>query len=151
MTPSNEFFMEIALEEAQKSFEKDEVPVGAISVLNNKIIARSHNLSINNNDPSAHAEINVIRETCKSIKNYRCPGVRIFVTLEPCAMCYSALVHSRVSEIVFGAYDFKTGVCGSCLDFSKNISFNHKPIINGGILEKKCSEILKSFFYLKRN
>ena len=107
-------------------------------------------LSIKNNDPTAHAEIQVIRKAGIELNNYRLNGSTLYVTLEPCPMCYSALVHARIERIVFGAMDPKTGVCGSCADFSSLDCFNHKIKINGKILEKDCSTLLKSFFKLKR-
>ena len=148
---NNEEFMSLALDEAEKALAYEEVPVGALLVIDNKIISKSHNMVIRNQDPTAHAEINVIRDACEIIRNYRLKDARIFVTLEPCTMCYGAIVHSRVSEIIFGARDTKIGACGSCTDFSKTNFFNHRPKITGGILEQKCSVILKEFFKSRRS
>jgi len=152
MTDTNfhKFFMQKALEEAEESLLKNEVPVGAIVVLNAKIIGRGHNQSILKNDPTSHAEIEAIREASKNLKNYRLTGAEIFVTLEPCAMCYGAIVHSRISRIYFGADDPKSGVCGSCDDYSKKKYFNHRPHITGQILREECSIVLKNFFKGKR-
>jgi len=147
----DESFMRFALIEAQKSKSIDEVPVGAIIVMNNEIISRSYNQSISQNDPTSHAEINVLRNAAKKVGNYRLTGATLYVTLEPCAMCYGAIVHARVSRLVFGAYDPKTGVCGSSSNLHEQAYFNHSPQITGGVLGKECSLILKDFFKERRN
>jgi tRNA(adenine34) deaminase len=139
-------WMEYAIEEAYKAQETGEVPIGAVIVKSSKIIAKAHNQSISNNDASAHAEIQVIRAAGKKLKNYRLNGSSIYVTLEPCAMCFSAMIHARVERLIFGAYDPKTGVCGSCGDLTNEIFFNHKIDIIGGVLEEKNSKVIKSFF-----
>ena len=105
--------MKIAIKEAEKSLLKNEVPVGAIIVLNDEIIGRGHNQSISKNDPTSHAEIEAIRSASKRLKNYRLTEASLYVTLEPCTMCYGAIVHSRISNIFYGASDPKSGVCGS--------------------------------------
>jgi tRNA(adenine34) deaminase len=143
-------WMNIALEEAEKSKKKDEVPVGAVIVLDGEIIGRGHNQPISKNDPSSHAEIEAIRDAAKNIENYRLNGANIYVTLEPCTMCYGAIVHSRISNIFFGAPDPKSGVCGSCEDLSQRYYLNHRPLIMGQIMEQECSKILKDFFKAKR-
>jgi len=143
-------YMKIALLEARNALEVGEVPVGAVIVLKNKIIGTGHNLSITHNDPTLHAEIVAIRNACKKIRNYRLTGASIYVTLEPCTMCFGAIIHSRVSNIFFGANDKKSGVCGSCEDLNQKKYFNHKPSITGQIMTKECSKILKDFFIAKR-
>jgi len=145
------FWMQFALEEAKKSFAINEVPVGAIIVFDGEIIGRGHNNPLLNNDPTSHAEIEAIRDASRNIKNYRLTGADIYVTLEPCTMCYGAIVHSRISNIFFGASDQKSGVCGSCEDLSEKKYFNHKPHITGEIMNKECSKILKDFFKAKRS
>jgi len=147
----NDFFMEHALKEAKKSFLMDEVPVGAIIVIDSEIIGRGHNRPILNHDPTSHAEIEAIRNASEKIKNYRLKGADMYVTLEPCAMCYGAIVHSRISNIFFGAYDKKSGICTSCDNFSLKSYFNHKPKITGNVMEKECSKILSDFFKAKRS
>jgi len=147
----DESFMRLAFIEAQKSKSLDEVPVGAIIVMNNKVISRGHNLSISQNDPTSHAEINALRSAGNKVGNYRLTGATLYVTLEPCAMCYGAILHARVSRLVFGAYDPKTGVCGSSTNLHEQACFNHTPNILGGILEVECSLILKDFFKKRRN
>ena len=144
------FWMQEALIEAEKSLSKNEVPVGAVIVLNGEIIGRGHNQPILKNNPTSHAEIEAISNATENINNYRLSGADIYVTLEPCTMCYGAIVHSRILNIFFGARDQKSGVCGSCEDLSKKNYFNHKPHITGQILEKECSKILTDFFKSKR-
>ena len=147
----DENFMRFALIEAQKSKSLDEVPVGAIIVMNDRVISQGHNLSISQNDPTSHAEINALRNAAKKVGNYRLTGATLYVTLEPCAMCYGAIVHARISRLVFGAYDPKTGVCGSTFNLHEQACFNHTPYITGGVLEGECSLILKDFFKERRN
>jgi len=142
--------MKLALLEAQKSKEIDEVPVGAIIVLDGEVISKNHNQSISQNNPTAHAEINAIRNAAEYIGNYRMNETSLYVTLEPCAMCYGAIIHARISRLVFGAYDTKTGVCGSSIKLYEQACFNHSPEIIGGVLEEDCSSILKDFFKEKR-
>jgi len=143
--------MKLALLEAEKSYRLSEVPVGSIITMGDRIIASSHNRTINDNDPTSHAEINAIRKASKKMGNYRLTGTTMYVTLEPCSMCYGAIIHARISRLVFGAYDTKTGVCGSSVNLLEQIFFNHTPEIKGGVLEKDCSSILKQFFQDKRN
>jgi len=148
---SDEQFMKLALQEAQKSKVMNEVPVGAVIVINGKVISKSHNKSISQNDPTSHAEINAIRKASVNLGNYRLTGSTLYVTLEPCAMCYGAIIHARITRLVFGAYDSKTGVCGSSIKLHEQECFNHAPAIKGGVLEKDCSLILKDFFKKRRN
>jgi len=143
--------MKMAILEAKKAEKIGEVPVGAVIVFNNKIVSSGFNQSIKDNDPTCHAEVAAIRNAAKKLKNYRLTGANIYVTLEPCAMCYGAIIHSRISNIYFGASDPKSGVCGSCEDFNKNVCFNHRPEIYGRILENECSDILRNFFKKKRS
>ncbi len=145
----DEFFMRKALAEAEKSLEKKEVPVGAVLVSGNKVLGRGHNEPILRNDPTAHAEITAIRKACLKEKNYRLPGSELFVTLEPCAMCLSALVHARVKRLVFGAYDPKAGAVESMMKFPFEKT-NHRIEIKGGVLADECGKILKDFFQKKR-
>ena len=145
----DEFFMGKALAEAEKSLEKKEVPVGAVLVSGNKVLGRGHNEPILRNDPTAHAEITAIRKACLKKKNYRLPDCELFVTLEPCAMCLSALVHARVKRLVFGAYDPKAGAVESMMKFPFEKT-NHRIEIKGGVLADECGKILKDFFQKKR-
>ena len=148
---NDNLFMEIALLEAIKSKEINEVPVGSVVVFGDKIIGKSHNQPISKFDPTSHAEINAIRQAARKIGNYRLTGASIYVTLEPCAMCYGAIIHSRISRLIFGAYDPKSGVCGSSIKLYDQGCFNHKPEILGGVLSDSCSSILKDFFKDKRS
>jgi len=127
------------------------VPVGAIIIMNGEVISKSHNKSISQNDPTSHAEINALRNAASKVRNYRLTGATLYVTLEPCAMCYGAIVHARITRLVFGAYDPKTGVCGSSIKLHEQACFNHSPEITGGVLEEDCSLILKDFFKERRN
>ena len=146
----DEKWMQIAIDEAIKAKFENEIPVGAILIKNGEIIAQAHNQPILKNDPTAHAEIQVLRIAGKKLKNYRLNTSTLYVTLEPCSMCLSAMMHARIERIVFGAYDSKTGVCGSCVNLTDADFFNHKIQTHGGVLETKCSKLLKDFFKLQR-
>ena len=142
--------MQAALKEARKAKRKNEVPIGAVAVLDGKIIARGHNCPIMTTDPTAHAEIVTLRRAAKKIGNYRLPEVILYVTIEPCAMCAGALVNARVRELHFGAKDPKAGACGSVLNVTGNKKLNHRIKVHAGILEKECRELIKEFFKEKR-
>ena len=142
--------MHAALAEAKVAAEEGEVPVGAVVVAGGEIIARGHNRSETDNDPSAHAEIVALREAARKAGNYRLTDGTLYVTLEPCAMCMGALVQARIERLVFGAYDPKAGAAGSAIDLSDSPSFNHRFEINGGVLADACGAILKAFFESKR-
>jgi len=143
-------YMQIALKEAEKAKANSEVPVGAIIVHNRKIIGKGYNQTITLSDPTAHAEITAIKQASNFLANHRIVDSEIYVTLEPCSMCYGAIIQSRISRIIFGAYDSNTGVCGSCLKLQDEDCFNHRPNIIGGVLGANCSKILKDFFKAKR-
>ena len=138
--------MREALKEAQKAFELDEVPVGAVAALNGKVIARAHNKREALADPTAHAEIICVKKAAKKLGGWRLSDVILYSTLEPCAMCAGAIIHARVKELVYGADDPKAGACGSKLDITKQGLLNHKLKITKGVLEEECSGILKRFF-----
>jgi len=139
-------YMEQAIIEAKKAFELDEVPVGAIIVYKGDIIARAHNLRENFNNALAHAEILAINEACKKLNSWRLDNCELYVTLEPCPMCAGAIINARISSVYFGAYDPKGGACGSVVDLFKKGSFNHSPVLYGGIMEDACEGLLKEFF-----
>ncbi len=143
-------WMMLAIKQAKQAQEVGEVPVGAILIQNNQLISSARNQSISNNDPTAHAEIQLLRSAGKKLNNYRLSDTTLYVTLEPCAMCLGAIVHARVSRIVFGAYDQKSGVCGSCIDLPNSQCFNHSISIQGGILTDQCKELLQQFFKSRR-
>ena len=149
-TKNDVFFMQQALKCAQKAYCKDEVPVGAVIVENNKIIARGYNKSITLNDTTAHAEIIALRKACKKLNNYRLNDCSIYVTIEPCSMCAGALVHARIKNIYFGAKDVKTGACGSVFNIVNSNKLNHNINVIGGLLEQDCAKIIKEFFKNKR-
>ena len=146
----DEKWMNFALEQARKAEKEGEVPVGAILVKDDLIIARAHNKPISTNDPTAHAEIQLLRAAGEELKNYRLPGTTLYVTLEPCAMCLGAIMHARIERVVFGAHDPKTGVCGSSENFMEASCFNHKIDIASGVLENESKQLLKNFFNSRR-
>lgn len=146
----NDFFMKKALEEAQKAFLKDEVPVGAVIVRNGEIIAAAHNCRELSKDATAHAEMLAIREACKVLGGWRLLGCDMYVTLEPCAMCSGAILQARIERLYIGAMDPKGGSAGSTLDLFEDYHFNHRTEVSKGILEAECSQILKDFFKRKR-
>ena len=147
----DEKWMQIAIQEAIKAKKEGEVPVGAVLVKDGVLIAKAHNQPISKNDATAHAEIQLIRVAGKKLQNYRLNGSTLFVTLEPCAMCFGAMVHARVKRIVYGAHDPKTGVCGLYEDLVSTNCFKNKINITGGVSERKCSQLLKKFFESRRN
>ncbi|MCR4662823.1 MAG: tRNA adenosine(34) deaminase TadA [Endomicrobiaceae bacterium] len=149
ITNKDIYFMQQALKCAQLAQEKDEVPVGAVIVKDNKIIAKGFNKSISLKDATAHAEIVAIRKACKKLNNYRLTDCSIYVTIEPCSMCMGALILARIKNLYFGAKDIKAGACGSILDISK-IKTNHKINVYSGLLEQECATIIKQFFKNKR-
>ena len=146
----DEKWMSFALEQARKAEKEGEVPVGAILVKDNLAIARAHNKPISSNDPTAHAEIQLLRAAGEKLKNYRLPGTSLYVTLEPCAMCLGAIMHARIERVVFGAHDPKTGVCGSSENFMEASCFNHKIDLASGVLENESKLLLKNFFNSRR-
>jgi len=146
----DEKWMSLALEQARKAEEEGEVPVGAVLVKDSLLIAKAHNQPISKNDPTAHAEIQLLRAAGKKLKNYRLTGTSLYVTLEPCAMCLGAIMHARVERVVFGAHDPKTGVCGSSENLINAKCFNHKINLASGVMENECRQLLKNFFNSRR-
>jgi tRNA(adenine34) deaminase len=142
--------MRAALAEARKAAAAGEVPVGAVVVLHDDIIASGHNSSIASCDPSAHAEIIALRAAAASAGNYRLPEATLYVTLEPCVMCTGAIVQARLQRVVFGAYDSKAGALGSAADLSDSRALNHRFEINGGLMADECGELLRTFFAARR-
>ncbi len=137
--------MKAAYAEAKKAYLIAEVPVGAVIVYNNKIIARGHNTRETNQSVLGHAEINAIKKASKKIGSWRLEECDIYVTLEPCPMCSGAIIQSRIKNLYFGAYDLKSGACGSVLNLFEH-PFNHKVNVTGGVMEEECSRIIKDFF-----
>lgn len=146
----HEEFMKIALTEAKKAFDKEEVPVGAVIVQNGKVIAKAHNLKETKNDTTCHAEILAIQKASKKLKKWRLTDCEMYVTLEPCSMCAGALINCRLKKLYIGTMDEKTGACGSVLNLLEDYKFNHIVEIETGILRQDCEKILKDFFKFLR-
>ena len=146
-----EQYMNLAYELAQKAYKKDEVPVGAVIVCNNKIIATGYNKRQKTQDATNHAEVIAIKKACKKLKTFRLNECTLYVTLEPCVMCAGTIINARIGKVVFGAYDKKFGCCGSLYNLLGERKFNHHPEVVGGVLEDKCSKILTNFFENKRS
>ena len=144
-------FMQIALAQAQLARAAGEVPVGAVLVANQEVIAVGHNQPISQNDPSSHAEMVVLRKAGDVLKNYRLPQTTLYVTLEPCMMCSGAIMHARVSRVVYGAKDPKTGCVHSVLQLFDHAQLNHHTMVEGGVLEEECAQVLKDFFKERRS
>lgn len=145
-----EKFMRYAINMAVAGGLSDEVPVGAVIVKNGEVIAQAHNQKEGKNCAVFHAEIEAIIKACERLNNWYLDGCDIYVTLEPCAMCTGAIINSRIENIYFGAYDEKSGCCGSVYNFTTDKSFNHRPNIVGGILKEECAELLSDYFKNKR-
>ena len=143
-------FMRAALREAARAAREEEVPVGAVVVLDGRVIARAHNRPITPHDPSAHAEILALRRAGRKLGNYRLGGCSLYVTIEPCAMCAGAIVHARVRRLVFGAGDPKSGACGSALRILNHSRLNHRVEVRKGVLKEECAAILREFFASRR-
>lgn len=141
-------FMELAYQEALKCLDKDEVPVGAVIVKNNQVISCGHNLRETTNLATAHAEIIAINEACKKLNSWYLDECVLYVTLEPCVMCSGAIINSRIKRVVFGAFENRWLALSTIYD--SNLPVNHKPEIISGILQDKCSKIIKDYFKNKR-
>ncbi len=146
----NSAFMKEALREAEKALKKGEVPVGAVIVKDGKIIARGHNLREQKQNALSHAEIECINSACKALNSWRLEDCTLYVTLEPCPMCTGAIINSRISTVVFGAFDLKAGSMDSVINLC-DYPYNHKPEIYGGIMEDDCKELLERFFTALRS
>ena len=142
--------MEAALAEARRALEAGEVPIGALLVIDGAIVARGFNRPIGAVDPTAHAEVNVLREAARVTGNYRLTGATLYVTVEPCLMCVGAMVHARVGEVVFGAAEPRTGALVSTMRAQDSPGHNHRLAVTGGVLEAPCRELMQSFFREKR-
>ncbi len=145
-----ELWMREALVEARKAAAAGEIPIGAVLLVNGKIIARGHNHAIGLNDPTAHAEIQALRHGAHAMRNYRIPGSTLIVTVEPCAMCAGAMIHARVEEVVFGAPDPKGGAICSHFQLAQAPQLNHRMEVTGGVLEEECAGLLREFFAARR-
>lgn len=147
----HETFMRIAIEEALAASRAGEVPVGALVVVAGEIRGRGHNLRESLNDPAAHAELIAIRQAAAATGRWVLEDSTIYSTLEPCPMCASAIVQSRVGHIVFGARDLKWGACGTLYDIPRDRRLNHQCLVTGGILAEECAKILREFFRARRS
>jgi len=143
--------MRESLRLAARAAERGEVPVGALVVKDGKVIGRGYNAPISSKDPTAHAEIQALREATKNLGNYRLEGCSLYVTLEPCAMCAGAIIHARIARLVYGAADPKTGACGSVVDLFSEKKLNHHTEVTGGILAVEAGRLLSDFFAARRD
>lgn len=143
-------YMQLALQLAQQAAVAGEVPVGALVVREGEIIGRGYNAPICSNDPSAHAEIQALRDAARAMGNYRLVDCSLYVTLEPCAMCAGAIQHARIARLVYGASDPKTGACGSVIDLMQEARLNHHCTVEGGVLAAECGALLSEFFSARR-
>lgn len=141
-----EFFMREALKEAQKAYDQEEVPIGAVVVLNGEIIGRGHNLREKEQDATLHAEIKAIRQANQHLGSWRLEDCELFVTLEPCPMCSGAMILARMKKVIFGAFDPKAGTAGTFMNLLQDSRFNHQVEVEQGVLEEECQQILRSFF-----
>jgi tRNA(adenine34) deaminase len=143
-------FMRLALEEASRATTVGEVPIAAVLVQNSDVLASAHNLRESLQDPTAHAEMIVIRMAAEQLRSWRLTDTTLYVTLEPCPMCAGAIVQSRITRLVFGAWDPKAGACGSLFDIPADRRLNHRVDIVGGVLEQESRSLLQNFFRPKR-
>lgn len=151
MTRGHDYWMAMALDEARNAYEELEVPVGAVLVGDGeRALAQAHNASVRLCDPTAHAEILALRQGARVLRNYRLPGTTLYVTLEPCPMCYGAMIHARVQTLVFGASDPRAGAVGSVVDLTKVPVFNHYVCVIAGVRAGECAELLRRFFLERR-
>jgi tRNA(adenine34) deaminase len=150
MNMLDEKCLAVALEEAQRAAEEGEVPVGAAMVIDGEVIAQAHNLREGLTDPTAHAEMLVLREASQRLGRWRLTGGTLYVTMEPCAMCAGAAVLARISRIVYGCRDPKAGACGSVFNIPRETQLNHRIEVIGGMLEQPCQEIIQRFFEKRR-
>lgn len=147
---NDEFFMQQALDLAKQAWQAGEVPVGAVVVKDGEIIGRGYNAPISLHDPSAHAELQALRDAADHLGNYRLSGCALYVTIEPCAMCAGAIMHARIARVIYGAADTKTGVCGSTVDLFSEKRLNHHATVVSGVLAQQCGEMLSQFFAERR-
>lgn len=138
--------MKLALKEAKKAYDKEEVPVGAVIIKNGEVIAKAHNLKEMKKDTTNHAELLAIKKASKKLNSWRLIDCEMYVTLEPCSMCAGALIQSRIKKVYIGAMDYKTGACGSVLNLLKDYPFNHEVEVETGVMQEECENILKDFF-----
>jgi len=148
--PRDDYFMRLALREAERASEHDDVPIGAVLVHDGELVAGAHNERELRQDPTAHAEVIALREAARLAGTWRLLDTVLYVTLEPCAMCAGAIVLARVGRVVYGATDPKAGACGSVLDVLAEPRLNHRPVVAGGLLAPECGGLLSDFFASRR-
>lgn len=148
--PRDEYFMRLALREAERALEHEDVPIGAVLVVSGEVLGTAHNERELREDPTAHAEILAVRQAAEALRSWRLLKSVLYVTLEPCAMCAGAIVLSRVPRVVYGAADPKAGAAGSVLDVLREPRLNHRPQVSGGLLAEECASLLTDFFGAKR-
>jgi tRNA(adenine34) deaminase len=146
----DEYFMRLALREAERALEHDDVPIGAVLVHDGEVLSAAHNERELREDPTAHAEILAVREAAAALGTWRLLDTVLYVTLEPCAMCAGALVLARVPRVIYGATDPKAGAAGSVLDVLAEPRLNHRPEVAGGLLSEECGRLLRQFFAARR-
>jgi tRNA(adenine34) deaminase len=148
--PSDDYFMRLALREAELAPHHEDVPIGAVVVRDGEVLAAAHNERELRQDPTAHAEVLALREAARALGSWRVLDAVLYVTLEPCAMCAGAIVLARVQRVAFGASDPKAGACGSVLDVLAHAQLNHRPRVDAGLLSRECGELLRAFFLARR-
>ena len=150
MIADDEHWMQLALTAARQTAAQGEVPVGAVVIADGRLVAVAGNQPIGLHDPTAHAEILVLREAARQFHNYRLPGTTLYVTLEPCLMCIGAILHARIERLVYGAADPKSGAVSSVFPVTNDPRCSHRLVVGSGVLEQQCSELLRQFFREKR-
>jgi tRNA(adenine34) deaminase len=148
--PREDHFMRLAMREAERALEHEDVPIGAVLVRDGEVVAAAHNERELRQDPTAHAEIVLLRGAARAAESWRLLDTVLYVTLEPCAMCAGAIVLARVPRVVYGARDPKAGACGSVLDVLGEPRLNHRPEVAGGLLAQECGEMISGFFAARR-
>lgn len=146
----HEFYMQLALKEARKAAELGEIPIGAVLVFNDEVIASAHNMREIWQDSTAHAEVIVIREGCKKLGRWRLTGCSLYVTVEPCPMCSGAILNSRLENVVYGCHDIKAGGVESIFNIITNPNLNHRANVISGVCENECAQVMKDFFKRRR-
>jgi tRNA(adenine34) deaminase len=149
--PRDDYFMRLALREAERALEHEDVPIGAVLVRDGEVLAAAHNERELRRDPTAHAEMIALRAGARALESWRVLDTILYVTLEPCAMCAGAIVLARVPRVVYGASDPKAGACGSVLDVLAEQRLNHRPAVAGGLLAQECGALLSDFFASRRS
>ena len=148
--PRDEYFMRLAIREAERALEHDDVPIGAVIVREGEVIGAGHNEREERGDPTAHAEMIALREAARTLRSWRVLDAVMYVTLEPCAMCAGAIVLARLPRVIYGATDPKAGAAGSVLNVLEEPRLNHRPQVAGGLLAEECADLLREFFAPRR-